>query len=519
MRINGFSGMDIDSMVKELMTAKRAPLDKLNQKKTLLEWQRDSYRELNSKMYEFRNTKLQNTYRQSAALNTQKAVVTGNTDAVKAEAGAAANGIKMEVSVAQLATAKAQETDGKGQGYNSRQSLAELANGIKFGQPTTSLGTSDYSKEYKIKINDVEMTFTGQDTVSSIVAKINSKTDLNVKASFDDLTGKFVIASKDLGSTGILDIKAPDAGNNSLMDVFGQNSTAVIKDIAAKDAVVVINGVKLNPPPTSNVITYNGVQMNLLAATASSFTENGDGTVTLTNDKPFTINTQSNPDKALETVKAFIEDYNKMLDTLNTKVGEEKYRTFQPLTSEQRSAMTESDIKLWEEKAKSGLLKNDDILTSLASTMRTIMGEKMGELSSIGITGGKYYENGKIYLDEEKFKKAINDNPQQVTDLLQGTGTGADNSIFGKLYKEVDTTMTKIAERAGTTKFSGDVNSLYKEESVMGKTLKGYNTEITALERRLTDMENRYYKQFTAMETAMTKYQNQASSLSSFFAS
>ncbi|PIH58364.1 flagellar filament capping protein FliD [Paenibacillus sp. LK1] len=514
MRINGFSGMDIDSMVKELMTAKRAPLDKLNQKKTLLEWQRDSYRELNSKMYEFRNTKLQQTYRQSAALNTQKAVVTGNSDAVKAEAGATANGIKMEVSIEQLATAKAQETDGKGQGYSSRQSLAELANGIKFGQPTTSLGTSDYSKEYKIKINDVEMTFTGQDTVSSIIAKINSKTDLNVKASFDDLTGKFTIASKDLGSTGKLDVEAPDAGNNSLMDVFGQGSTAVVTDIAAKDAIVLINGKKLDPPPTSNIITYNGVQMNLLAETVTR-----DSNGIITSDKPFTINIQSDPDKALETVKAFIADYNTMLDLLNTKVGEEKYRSFQPLTSEQRSAMTESDIKLWEEKAKSGLLKNDDILSNLASTMRIIMGEKMGELSNIGITGGKYYENGKIYLDEEKFKKAIIGNPQQVSDILQGTGTNTDSSIFGKLYKEMDTAMTKVAERAGTTKYSGDVNSIYKEESVMGKTLKGYNTQITALEKRLSDLENRYYKQFTAMETAMNKYQSQSSSLSSFFAS
>ncbi|WP_339257642.1 flagellar filament capping protein FliD [Paenibacillus sp. FSL R5-0713] len=514
MRINGFSGMDVDSMVKELMTAKRAPLDKLNQKKTLLEWQRDSYRELNSKMYEFRNTKLQQTYRQSSALNTQKAVVTGNTDAVKAEAGAAANGIKMEVSVEQLATAKMQVTDGKGQGFSSRQSLAELANGIKFGQPTTSLGTSDYTKEYKIKINDVEMTFTGQDTVSSILAKINSKTDLNVKASFDDLTGKFTVAAKDLGTTGILDVQPPDAGNNSLLDIFGQGATAVITDVAAKDAIVKINGLTLNPAPTSNVITYNGVQMNLLAETVTRDT-NG----IITGDKPFTINTQSDPDKALSTVKSFIEDYNKMLDLMNTKVGEAKYRTFQPLTSEQRSAMSESDIKLWEEKAKSGLLKNDDILSSLTSTLRTIMGEKMGELSNIGITAGKYYENGKIYLDEEKFKKAIIDNPQQVSDLLQGSGANADNSIFGKIYKEMDTAMTKVAERAGTTKFSGDVNSLYKEESVMGKALKGYNTQITALEKRLADLENRYYKQFTAMETAMSKYQSQASSLSSFFSS
>jgi len=509
MRINGFSGMDIDSMVKELMTAKRAPLDKLNQKKTTLEWQRDSYRELNSKMYEFRNTKLQQTYRLSSALNTQKAVVAGNTDAVKAEAGGTANGIKMEVSVEQLATAKARVTNGNGQGFTSRQSLAELANGIKFGQPTTTLGDSDYTKEYKIKINDIEMTFTGKDTVSSVIAKINSKSELGVQASFDELTGKFSIAAKDLGSTGILNIQALNAGDNSLFDLFGSSST----DINAKDAIVKINGILLNPAPTSNVITYNGVTMNLLAETVTRDSSNA-----ITGDKPFTITTQSDPDKALETMKSFIEDYNKILALFNTKVGEEKYRSFQPLTKDQRSAMSESDIKLWEEKAKSGLLKNDDILSSLTSTMRNIMGEKMGELSNIGITGGKYFENGKIYLDEDKFKKAIINNPQQVSDIFQGSGSNTDSSIFGKLYSEMDKAMSKIAERAGTTKFSGDVNSIYKEESVMGKTLKGYNTEITALERRLSDMESRYYKQFTAMETAMSKYQSQASSLSSFFA-
>lgn len=512
MRINGFSGMDIDSMVKELMTAKRAPLDKLNQKKTTLEWQRDSYRDLNSKMYEFRNTKLQQTYRLSSALNTQKAVVAGNTDAVKAEAGGTANGIKMEVSVEQLATAKSIVTDGKAQGYSSRQSLAELANGIKFGQPTTSLTDGDLTKEYKIKINDVEMTFTGKDTVSSVITQINSKTELKAQASFDDLTGKFSIVAKDLGSMGVLDVQPPSAGNN-LLDVFGAGSTAVITDIAAKDAIVKINGILLNPAPTSNIITYNGVTMNLLAETVTRDSSNA-----ITGDKPFTITTQSDPDKALETMKSFIEDYNKILALFNTKVGEEKYRSFQPLTKDQRSAMSESDIKLWEEKAKSGLLKNDDILSGLTSTMRNIMSEKMGELSNIGITGGKYFENGKIYLDEEKFKKAILNNPQQVADIFQGSGASTDSSIFGKLYNEMDKAMTKIAERAGTTKFSGDVNSIYKEESVMGKTLKGYTREITALERRLSDMESRYYKQFTAMETAMSKYQSQASSLSSFFA-
>lgn len=517
MRINGFSGMDVESMVKQLMTAKRIPLDKLNQKKTALEWQRDSYRELNSKMYEFRNTKLQQTYRLSSALNAQKTVVTGNTDAVKAEAGAGANGIKMDVSVARLATAKTTATDGKEQGYTSRQSLAELANGIKSGQPATSLGDNDFTKEYKIKINGVELAFTGKDTVSSMLSKINSNSELKVQANFDELTGKFSIAAKELGSTGILDVQPPSAGNN-LLDVFGKGATATITNTAAEDAVILINGVKIEPAPKSNVITLNGVQMTLLATTASSFVENSNGTVTLTGDKPFTINTQSDPDKALETMKSFVEDYNKILALFNSKVGEQKYRSFQPLTKEQRSAMSDNDIKLWEEKAKSGLLKNDDILSSLTSTMRGIMSEKMGELSNIGITGGKYFEKGKIYLDENKFKKALINNPQQVSELFQGSGSSADSSIFGKLYTEMDTAMTKIAERAGTTKFSGDVNSLYKEESVMGKTLKGYGTGITALEKKLSAMETRYYKQFTTMEKTMTKYQNQASSLTSFLA-
>ncbi|SDD40447.1 flagellar hook-associated protein 2 [Paenibacillus sp. CF095] len=516
MRINGFSGMDIDSMVKELMTAKRAPLDKLNQKKTLMEWQRDSYRELNSKMYEFRNTKLQQTYRQSAALNTQKAIVTGNTDAVRVDATSAANGIPMKISVEALATATKGETDGVGLGYKASQSLAELVKGVKFGTSNSSITEADNKEEYKIKINNgQELTFKGSDSISSVVAKINSASDLKVTATFDELTGKLSIASKTLGSKGEVSIGTLDPAANSLLDVFKTDKTQAFTPVTGTDAIVKINGVELKDPrPESNIITYNGVQMNLLAVTVTR-----DASNNIISDNPFTISTQSDPQKALDSMKAFVDDYNKMLTLLNTKVGEEKYRSFQPLTDEQRKSMTESDIKLWEEKAKSGLLKNDDILADLVSKMRNIMGENMGQLSNIGITGGKYFEGGKLILDEAKFKEAVLNNPQQVADLFQGTGTGVKDSIFGKLYDDFDKTMDKIATRAGTTKFSGDLNSIYKEESIMGRELKGYNKEISALEKRLTALENRYYKQFTAMETAMSKYQSQASSLSSFFSS
>lgn len=507
MRVNGFSGMDIDSMVKSMMTAARAPLDKLNQQKDLLEWQRDSYREMNSKLYDFRNNKLMK-YRGSSAMTAQSAVVTGNTAAVRAVASADANGIKMKVSVTQLATAASAETAGVGFGYSVKQSLAELVKGIKADEDSSVITEEENKKEYTLRINDKKtMTFKGSDSIASVISQINASSDFNVTASFDELTGKLAFKSKAMGEGSRFTFSpTPDSPTdtrpvNSLLSVFSTTPpTFEVTD--GKNAEVYINDKKL-PAQKSNTITYNGIQMTLLAVT-------NDG---VNPDQPFTVTTQSDPKTAIDTIKSFVEDYNTLLSLFNTKVGEEKYRDFPPLTDEQRSALSESDIKAWEEKAKSGLLKGNDILSSTIQSMRTIISEKLGNLSKIGITTGQYYEGGKLHLDEAKLKTALEENPQLVQDLFQGTGSGTKNSIFGKLYDLADDTMGKFADRAGTTKFSGDLNSLYKEESVMGKQLKEYNQRILDMQDRLDNLETRYYKQFTAMETAMNKYNSQSANL------
>ncbi|MGG6313261.1 flagellar filament capping protein FliD [Paenibacillus macerans] len=513
MRVNGFSGMDIDSMVKSMMTAARVPLDKLNQQKDLLEWQRDSYREMNSKLYDFRNNKLMK-YKSSAALTSQTAAVSGNTAAVKAVASAEANGIPMKVSVTQLATSASAQTAGIGFGFNAKQSLAELAKGIKADGDASTLTDAEKEKEYTLRINDKQtMTFKGTDSVASVIAKINASSDFNVTASFDELTGKLSIKSKAMGTGSQFAFSTtPESPTdtrpvNSLLGVFGSATAPAVTD--GQNAEVYINDQKI-PPQKSNTITYNGIQMTLLAVTGSKDTVLDKPGA---DDKPFTVTTQSDPKTAIDTIKAFVEDYNTLLSLFNTKVGEEKYRDFPPLTDEQRSALSESDVKAWEEKAKSGLLKGNDILSSTIQSMRMTISEKLGNLSKIGITTGQYYEGGKLYLDEKKLTTALEQNPQLVQDLFQGTGDGTKDSIFGKLYDLADDTMGKLADRAGTTKFSGDLNSIYKEESVMGKQLKEYNQRILAMQDRLDQMETRYYKQFTAMETAMNKYNSQASSL------
>ncbi|HEY4431022.1 MAG TPA: flagellar filament capping protein FliD [Paenibacillus sp.] len=506
-RVNGFSGMDIDSMVKSMMAAKRVPLDKLYQKKEILNWTRDSYREVSSKLYDFRINKLSDKYNLSSALNANKAVVTGNTSAVKAEAKASANGIDMEVTVDQLATKTTLETVGIGSNKSSKLTLAEVVTGKKFDQLTDS----EKEKEYTLNINGVTFStkdndgneksiFNGTTSIATLVATINANSEANVNASFDEISGKLIILSKASGAPIIDDDKSKDgkielgSENTILNEVFKGVKALTLGD----DAIVRINGSE-EIKQKSNTFTINGVQLTLLAKSGSEGTSK--------------ITSQTDPDNAVGTIKSFVEDYNSLLSYLNTKSNEAKYSGFTPLTEDQKKEMKESEILSWTKKAQSGLLKNDDILRSTISSMRMVITENLGKLSELGITTGSYSEGGKLVLNESKLKLAISNNPQSVIDLFQGPASDPDEGLFDKLGGKLAVPLESLSKRAGTNKYSADLNSTFKEESVMGKRLKEYNTRISSMLTMLNNAETRFYKQFSAMESAMNKLQSQSNSL------
>jgi len=487
MRINGFSGMNVDSMVSELMSAKRAPLNKLNQQKTILQWTRDSYRELNSKIVDFKDNKLR-LYKLSAGMNTQQAVVTGNTTAVKAEATADANGTAMSIEVVSLAKKSNIQSEALITGATGATKTAQLNTKLE------DLGGEITASNFDLVINGKLLSLNKDDTIASTIRKINTLPNANVIATFDEVSGKFSVISKEYGK----DITVDTSNFNAFS--FGEVETA-------KQAVVNVKVNPLDPKNTStktfysdsNSLTVNGIQLSLLATNTAA--------------DPVNITTTTDSTKALDTIKAFVENYNELINTFSTRVNEEKYRTYQPLTNEEKKEMKDSDVIAWEAKAKSGLLKNDEILKATTSSMRSAIMGQLKELSSVGITTGKYYENGKIYIDEEKLKAALQSDPQKVTNIFKGTTDGSTKGIFEKIGNTMDEALTKLVTKAGTSKFSADINSVYKEESVMGRKLKDYNKQISSLEVRLVDMETRYYKQFTAMEKAMNKYQSQSSSL------
>lgn len=502
MRISGFaSGMDIDAMVKELMQAHRKPLDKLTQQKQTIEWQREKYREINSKLVDFRNNKLFNL-NMSSTLGALKSTVSGNTAAVSAKAVSGSMAGSLEIRVGSLATA-ARVTGGSiGDNINPNETkISDLYSG--------AIGD--------ITINGTKIEISPDDTIQTVVNKINGNKDAKVTAFFDSQSGRMSLVSKETGKIND-DGNISFGDNNLLVDIFKLNSFE-----PGTDASVTINGIETTR--SSNTFMVNGVEITLHAPTP-------DGA------QSSIVTTSMDTDKVVDTIKSFIDDYNSLLKLLNDTVEEKKYRDFQPLTSDQKKELKEDDIKRWEEKAKSGLLRNDTILKKMITDLRldimspvTIGKDAEGNdikmiLDDIGITTGRWEDKGKLVLkDEAKLREMLEKNSEDVIALFTSKGTpDAEGNtpkntqgIFQKMYDDVKVTLDSLFDKAGTSRFSNTLDDPLNEESIIGKELKNLDKRISDTNRKLLNLENRYYRQFTAMEVAINKFNAQSGFLMNAF--
>ncbi|MBJ6361934.1 flagellar filament capping protein FliD [Paenibacillus sp. GCM10012307] len=492
MRVSGLaSQMDIDDIVKKMMASKRAPLDKLNQNRQLIEWRRDSYREINSALADFRYNKL-DKLRFSSATNVYSSTVTGNKTAVSAKATSVANQVTMTVEVNRLATQTTLSSATLDDSTTTKTKLGELGTGDTFTLEV-SRGSSTEAQKF---------TFSKDDTIQTVLNKINGNPDANVQASFDEASKKFIIKSKEYGNSEIsfegslltdaFKIENPsDSGEGGPLQL---GATALVK----------INGKEYTLD--SNQLTINGVELTFLEKTG---------------DKDAVITTTTDSTNLIGTIKSFVENYNSLIGYLNSKTSEQKYKDFPPLTAEQKEKMKEDEIKQWEAKAKSGIVKNDDIVKDTLFQMRSLLwgastklGDKTLDLSSIGITTGGYTENGKLYIDEEKLQEAIAQHPNEVVAIF--SGNGEQEGVFQKMHAQLMTPLTNLSQRAGTSRYSADVSLSLNEQSTMGKELFSLKTRISELTKRLAVTENNLYKQFTAMEKAINKLNMQSASLANF---
>jgi hypothetical protein len=219
----------------------------------------------------------------------------------------------------------------------------------------------------------------------------------------------------------------------------------------------------------------------------------------------------------LEPIKKFVEDYNAMMDLMNGLVKEKVYRDFPPLSDEQKNEMSEKEIEKWEEKAKSGVLRGDRTLQSIATKLQTTLSGLSVEgfsLYSLGITSAGYQENGKLKIDEKKLTKALETNGAEIRALFTSeNGLGSEiNNIINEAVK----TSGPKGQRGSLIEMAGLPSTRSDTENSIHDTIERTNKIIETLKTRLTAEESRLWKSFTAMENAIQQLNVQSSILMQF---
>lgn len=274
--------------------------------------------------------------------------------------------------------------------------------------------------------------------------------------------------------------------------------------VAAEDSEIELNGATLTS--SSTTMEVNGLTLNLTGTT----------------DEAVTLSVTNDTQGVYDTIKEFINQYNSILADMNKYYNGKSARGYEPLTDEQKDAMSDSEVEKWETKIKDSLLRRDNTLSGLISTMRSTMtgttitasNGKTYSLANLGITTGKdYKEYGLLHIKGDEDDTDYADSKNTLMDLLKedpAVVTEVLSGITTKLYNNLQKKMSATSLSSALT---------FYNDKEMNKQLSAYDKDIKKWETKLADMEDRYYKQFTAMEKALASLQTQQSSLAGLLGS
>ncbi len=592
LRLGGLtSGMETQTIVEQLMVIERKPLEQLQKRQLQIELKKGLFSEINSSLSAL-SSKLETLFKTSTfnpmkVTSTDESVisVTSDDDAFLGTYGIKVNSLAspstaisstaldLAPDTAALITSSGEVNSQSDQGIDTSQTFAAANWDAGF---TLGSGT--------ITINEVNFTINSEvTTIDQFMQLVNSNADVGVNISYDDEADQFILKSRGVGSSAIIEIedetgflqaaklsetdtltvkgagtidpetKLIDSGlmglnavdnvisftlndvnfsfdvtEDSLNDVIREinQSTAGVtafydsdqdkvffssRDTASgdieftdtvgtfKDALKIteinsataasfeLNGIAMTK--NSNEFEINGVTFNLLKP--------GTSTVTVKKDE----------DAVYNSIKEFVDQYNSTITLLNTRLSEA--RVEEPTTE---AAM------------KKGLLRADSTLISIRNQLRSVSYESVEGLSNtftslraIGITTSDedYGKTGKLEIDEDKLREAIKNNPDAVKNLFLKDTDQDDKvddgelGVAAKMYNILDSyTSTSNRKYAGKVYKTGIIPMRIDS---LEDQVKSYETQIEDYETRLELVEERYWNQFNAMESALAKLNNQSS--------
>ncbi|WP_027625836.1 flagellar filament capping protein FliD [Clostridium lundense] len=531
MRVIGMaSGMDIDGMIKKMMLAEQKKVDVVKQQRQAIVWKQEMYQDIIKDVKD-----LQNTY-------------FGATSADCLISSKAYSDFKVDSTNSAIAAATA--TTGAVSG-NYSVKVEQLAKGAAFQCGIAGDLNTEMKSTGKITLTldgkNVDVNFNATDTIKDFINNVkNAKWDdgtlvgNDVDVSYSELTQKFTIVKK---KTGAVADATKDLNVSSAELSFNKNQNS-------QDAIVHITppgGTETKVTQSRNNFTIDGIAYNL-----QSQSEVIDPNLPreANNLSATTLTVTKDADKTFDRFVKFIDKYNSLIDKINTKLTEKKDYDYKPLTDDQKKGMKDDEIKAWEEKAKKGILRNDDNLRNMLSHLRSTFFDPVNEASasfgkSIGLdTDGKASKAGQIKFSDDTgdtFKKALSERADEIMDLFNKTYTLSSDDLTKSseeqkkimydnsgIFQRISTILNDNVGTPGITINSAILTKYAnKQEDYSIYGTAGSNTLpdqiykkdnlIKTLNSKLKDKENSLYKKFSALEVVMNKYNAQTSWLAQQF--
>ncbi len=380
-----------------------------------------------------------------------------------------------------------------------------VSNKINNNTKLEKMGIAAGDDGYSMKINGVEINVGADATVNDLVSAVN-KSGAGVTMSYSSLTNSFTLTAKDMGGSGLIEVEGSD-----LTDALGI-SGADADFTLGHNAILEIDGEEI----------YLNDNSYTLEGTTFNFTDD------IAVGETFTVNLSRNTDDVKELIKGFVEDYNTLIDEVYDYIGtapktDSSDNRFEPLTDAEKEAMSEEEIKTWEETAKIGIIYNDTTVAGIMSKMRTVLynavdvgdGKKIG-LYNLGIkTSTDYEDHGKLEIDETKLDKILSEDPDAVTALF----TDEENGIMKQMDSAIDSAIlsTGSADKRGSLiRKAGLESGTTAIDNAIFKQMESIRERISELQERYETREEYWWSVFTNLESMMSDLNSQSSYLTSY---
>lgn len=284
----------------------------------------------------------------------------------------------------------------------------------------------------------------------------------------------------------------------------GLSDKKMAHKIQGSDAEMTLNGVKYTS--YNNTISVNGMTITALEET----------------DKEVTLSTTTDTDGIYDMIKGLFTEYNKLINEMDGMYNAESAKDYEPLTAEEKEAMSDDEIEEWEKKIKDSLLRRDSTLSTVASAMKSIMlkgvnvGGKNMYLSDFGIAtlgyfGAKDNERNAYHIDGDQDDASVRGKDDMLRSMIASDPEAVMNFFVGltnNMHDELDKKMSATTLSSALTVYN---------DKQMKKEYDDYTDKIKKQEEKLNALMDKWYAKFSAMETALAKMESKNNAVSSMF--